>query len=251
MLQAPPGVVVPELVQAVDEPSRTPATNILGVTVHSGDILVSRGGAPTSALIARGNDYPGSFSHVALLRVDERSGQASVVESHIERGVVVASVEDYLKDKKLRVLVLRLRADLPALRRNPMLPHAAATTAWQNARRRHIPYDFAMNYLDHQEQFCSEVVSAAYEAEGLKLWTGPTYISSPTVVAGPCPGNTAVAGSSVYNFVRMLLANVSKSAAGKSVRPIEPAKSASPAMTSGSSLFRQTSEMPPGECPGV
>src|SRR5882672_12299596 len=46
------------------EPSATPAANVHGVEIHSGDILVSRGGYPTSALIARGNDYPGNFSHV-------------------------------------------------------------------------------------------------------------------------------------------------------------------------------------------
>lgn len=33
---------------------------------------VARGGAPVSALIARGNDYPGNFSHVALLHVSEQ-----------------------------------------------------------------------------------------------------------------------------------------------------------------------------------
>ncbi|MCP4148942.1 MAG: hypothetical protein GY757_14440, partial [bacterium] len=45
---------------------KSPETTILGVKIYSGDILVSRGGAPTSALIARGNDYPGNFSHIAL-----------------------------------------------------------------------------------------------------------------------------------------------------------------------------------------
>src|SRR5262252_9397627 len=40
-------------------PSATPEVAVRGVTIHSGDILVSRGGYPTSALIARGNDYPG------------------------------------------------------------------------------------------------------------------------------------------------------------------------------------------------
>jgi len=75
--------LVPALALATNEPSATPSAQILGVTVHSGDILVSRGGAPTSALIARGNDYPGNFSHVALLHVDESSGKISMVESHI------------------------------------------------------------------------------------------------------------------------------------------------------------------------
>ncbi len=178
MLQAPRGAV-PALTRGDDEPSTTPGAEVLGVRVHSGDILVSRGGVPTSALIARGNDYPGNFSHVALVYVDSRTGRASVVEAHIERGVAVASLADYLRDVKLRVMVLRLRADLPRLAADPMLPHEAASQALADARRRHIPYDFEMDVADHSKLFCSEVASAAYERVGITLWMRLSHLSSP------------------------------------------------------------------------
>jgi hypothetical protein len=183
MLQTPAELDIPSAIIEANEPSQTPSLKILGVTVHSGDILVSRGGAPTSALIARGNDYPGNFSHVALLHIDQKSGQASLIESHIESGVGVSSLETYLKDKKLRIMVLRLRSNLPELLQDPMLPHRVATAALQSAKGTHIPYDFAMDYRDHAAQFCSEVVSAAYEKAGIHLWRGLTFISSPAVTA--------------------------------------------------------------------
>lgn len=183
MLQSPAGSAGPELVLCDDTPSQTPSTSVRGVKLHSGDILLSRGGAPTSSLIARGNDYPGSFSHVALVHVDERTGRASMIESHIESGVAITPVDVYLADKKLRILLLRLRPDLPALKADPMLPHRAAAQALDEARRRHIPYDFAMDYRDHRVQFCSEVAAAAYEATGVRLWMGISWISSPTVRA--------------------------------------------------------------------
>ncbi len=182
LLQAPAnGPQLPALCDP--EPSLTPAAEVLGVRVHSGDVLVSRGGAPTSALIARGNDYPGTFSHVALLHVDEQTGRPLVVEALIERGTAVHSLDEYLADKKLRIMVLRLRSDLPAVKADPLLPHKAATAALREARSRHIPYDFAMDYRDHQKQFCSEVVAGAYERLGVRLWMGMTYISSPTLTA--------------------------------------------------------------------
>jgi hypothetical protein len=183
MLQAPASVEIPASMPGAEIDSRTPSASFLGSRVHSGDILLSRGGAPTSALIARGNDYPGSFSHVALVHVDEHSNRAFVVESHIERGVAVSSLEEYVADKKLRIVVLRLRPDLPELIADPMLPHKAAASARAQAESTHIPYDFAMDYQHHGAQFCSEVVSAAYEASGLHLWQGMTFISSPTVTA--------------------------------------------------------------------
>lgn len=181
MLQAPAGAF-PALIKAEDTPSETPAYAFQNGTLRSGDILVSRGGAPTSALIARGNDYPGNFSHVALLHVDEKTGVPGVVESHIEMGVVVSTVEQYIKDKKLRVMVLRLRPDLPQMKADPMLPHKAATRAVEEVKRRHIPYDFEMNFREPSKWFCSEAASWAYRQAGVELWKGTTRMSAPGVV---------------------------------------------------------------------
>jgi hypothetical protein len=161
-----------------DEPSSTPWVEVEGVRVHSGDLLLSRGGAPTSAFISRGSDYPGNFSHVALVHVSEE-GVGSVIEAHIERGVAVTDAAGYLADKKLRILVLRLRADHPALVADPGLPHRAASEALEEARMRHIPYDFAMDVHDHTARFCSEVASAAYGAHGVELWRHTSTFSSP------------------------------------------------------------------------
>ena len=182
MLQVP-GEKIPALLAGNDEPSATPSNVVQGVTLHSGDILVSRGGAAASALIARGNDFPGNFSHVALVHVSETNQAISVIESHIECGVVVSPLEKYLRDTKLRIMVLRLRADLPSLKADPFLPHKAAARALQEATSHHIPYDFAMDYSDPSKQFCSEVASAADQPLGIKLWMGISHLSTPGVTA--------------------------------------------------------------------
>lgn len=177
MLQQPEAVAA--LVMGADVPSATPSALVQGVTLHSGDILVSRGGYPTSALIARGNDLPGNFSHIALVHIDAESRAVSVIEAHIELGVAITTAEGYLGDKKLRVMVLRPRADLPALVADPQLPHKAAQAMLERARREHIPYDFAMDYADPAKLFCSEVASQAYRAQGLNLWMGMSTITRP------------------------------------------------------------------------
>lgn len=182
MLQAPQAAEQ-ALIPGRDNASQTPSTIVLGVALHSGDILVSRGGAATSALIARGNDFPGNFSHIALAHVDENTRAASAIEAHIEQGVVVSTFDEYVQDKKLRIMVLRLRADLLQVLADPLLPHQAASAALNEARTRHIPYDFEMNYRDHSKQFCSEVASAGYEQAGIKLWMGVSHISSSGVIS--------------------------------------------------------------------
>ena len=182
MLQSPRGII-PPLLSCENEPSSTPSVVVQGGMLHSGDVLVSRGGAAASALIARGNDFTGNFSHVALVHIDEASQSVSVIESHIECGVVAGPLEKYLTDTKLRIMVLRLRADLPQLVADPLLPHKAATQAMREATSRHIPYDFAMDYTEPSKQFCSEVASAAYKPLGVKLWMGVSHLSTPGVTS--------------------------------------------------------------------
>ncbi|HEY6192663.1 MAG TPA: YiiX/YebB-like N1pC/P60 family cysteine hydrolase [Bacteroidota bacterium] len=181
ILQTPPGDHPPALLEGTDEPSVTPSATLLGVTIHSGDILVSRGGAPTSALIARGNDFPGNFSHIALVHIDSGSGKVSIIESHIERGVVISTPEEYLHDTKLRVMVLRLRSDLPATISDPLIPHRSSSFMLRRVLERHIAYDFSMDYADSTRLFCSEVASSAYAAFGVRLWMGISHLSTPGV----------------------------------------------------------------------
>lgn len=163
------------------EPSATPSADLLGIKVHSGDMLVSRGGAEVSALISRGNDYPGNFSHVALLYVDN-SNMPYFIEAHIEKGIAVSNADQYLKDKKLRFMVLRPMANLPPLIQDPMLPHKAAYYFYKKASWAHIPYDFKMNFSDSSAMFCSEVASYAYKQHHIQLWKWQSTISSPGVV---------------------------------------------------------------------
>jgi hypothetical protein len=165
-----------------DEKSYTPAASIFGIEVHCGDLLVSRGGAEVSALISRGNDYPGNFSHVALMYVDEKTREPYLIEAHIEKGVAIASVAQYENDKKLRFMVMRPRIDLPEMQVDSMLPQHAAKRMFEEAHKRHIRYDFKMNFYDTTEMFCSEVASYAYRINGLQVWEYPSTISSQGVV---------------------------------------------------------------------
>ena len=174
---------LPPLLYIEDIPSATPLIVVEGVRIHSGDILLSRGGAPTSALIARGSDFPNTFSHAALAHVDADSGVGTVIESLIESGSVSSTVEEYLVSKKHRILVLRLRPDHPALAGDPLLPYRAAEAMLARVRGEHIPYDFAMEWDDPSSVFCSEIVYHAFRERGVQLWTLRASVSAPGLVS--------------------------------------------------------------------
>ena len=166
-----------------DEPSATPSVEMLGVKVHSGDLLVSRGGLEMSAFISRGNDYPGNFSHVAIIYIEEGTNNAFIVQSLIDKGVVIDSLDTYLSGHMLRLMVLRPRADLPEIKANPLVPHLAAKAIFSEARQRHIPYDYKMDYFDSSAMYCSEVGSYAYQQFGIKLWESESTVSSDGIVS--------------------------------------------------------------------
>ncbi|MCK7517748.1 MAG: hypothetical protein MZV64_08565 [Ignavibacteriales bacterium] len=70
----------------------TPSTTFLGVKIHSGDILLSRGGAPTSALIPEEAITQEIFLMLPLVYVDPKTNVASIIEAHIEVGVAIATL---------------------------------------------------------------------------------------------------------------------------------------------------------------
>lgn len=167
------------LLASEDMAYQSPAVLIEGVRLYSGDIILSRGGAPTSALIARGNVYPGNFSHVAMLYVDADSGKAVVLQSLIEAGAVITSVEDFFAYRSRRLLVLRLRGDHPVLKNDPLAPHRAASTMRKEILRRHIGYDFALDWQDPERMFCAEVPYHGYRGVGVELWRWRSHLDAP------------------------------------------------------------------------
>ena len=174
-----PGAV-PALLHGVNEPSATPSAEVSGVRIHSGDMLVSRGGYPTSALIARGNDLPRwIFARGARPRGLGHRGGVHHRGAHRERG----------GDRHRRGIPARQEAPDPGPSTAgkppgpPGGPAAAAPRRHRGDRARpsdeHIPYDFSMDYTDDSKLFCSEVASSVYRDAGLTLWTGLSTITAP------------------------------------------------------------------------
>lgn len=153
---------------------------VRGTWICSGDLLLSRGGAPVSALIARASNFQGNFSHVAVVHVDDSSGVISLIESHIEKGVAVSDTTAYLADKKQRICVLRIN---PGILKDEGIPHTVAAALLKMGTHEKIPYDFEMNTYDSNSMFCSEVASYGYSKSGIRLWNLPSSISNPGAVS--------------------------------------------------------------------
>jgi len=168
----------PALTRLTSVLSATPFATVEGVQVHSGDIIVSRGGAPTSALIARGNLFPGLFSHVALVHVDEQTKKVTIIESLIEKGSVFTTVEDYLNNKSRRLLLLRLRPNHPVIQQDPLAPHKAASAILDTLRKKPVSYDFTLDWEDRSKMFCAEVPYHAYQSVGIDLWIYKSRLTS-------------------------------------------------------------------------
>ena len=142
--------------------------------LKSGDILLSRGNANVSALIARMADDDTQFSHLALIYVDPITHAPYTIEAHIEHGSVILPLSEWLKDGKVRTVVFRQKdSHLAALAAR----HMFETVKRNTDLGRPIEYDFSFNMNDHRKLFCSEVVRTGYEFASSGSVMVPAYPS--------------------------------------------------------------------------
>lgn len=128
--------------------------------LKSGDVILSRGNAYTSAAIARIGDIDAQFSHLSMVYKDD-DGKLHTAEAHIEIGSVSKEIQAHLNQSNARSVVLRFKGDAD-------LAHRAAKHIYERVRNhsntgKNIQYDFGMEYKDHSKLFCTEIVYEGYE----------------------------------------------------------------------------------------
>lgn len=128
--------------------------------LSSGDVILSRGNAYSSAAIARIGEDDAQFSHLSFVFKDG-DGKLHTSEAHIEVGNVVAPIKKHIDQKNARTVVFRYK-DVP-------VAHKASKCIYekidyhQNEKEKNIKYDFSMDYKDDSQLFCSEVVYAGFQ----------------------------------------------------------------------------------------
>jgi hypothetical protein len=126
---------------------------------RSGDLLLMRGMHHNSAAIARIGDVDSQFSHLAIIHTDE-DGAQWVVESLIEEGGIINSLEATLHHGLGRCVVLRHK-DAGLARRAAAIAHDLISRSRAPGGTR-IWYDFTMELDGEAELFCSKLVRLAF-----------------------------------------------------------------------------------------
>ncbi len=126
--------------------------------LESGDLLLTRGNAFTSAAIASLGEEDTQFSHLSLVYKDENN-KFWTIEAHIEVGSIVRPLEAHIKDSNFRTMVLRFEDKELAAR--------AAKFAFEKVKKAsettgNINYDFGFDMDEDQNLFCSEIVSWSF-----------------------------------------------------------------------------------------
>ncbi len=120
----------------------------------SGDILLSRGNAYTSAAIARLGRSDAQFSHLTFVYRDSES-KLHTTESHIEIGAVVNPFRVHIDQKNARTVVFRYKDLVQAHNASELIYNRVKTHTEEKGKN--IRYDFSMNYKNGEGLFCSEV----------------------------------------------------------------------------------------------
>ncbi len=126
--------------------------------LQSGDLILSRGNAFTSAAIASLGEEDTQFSHLSIVYKDEE-GKIWTVEAHIEVGSIVRHLDDHIKDSNFRTMIYRFD--------DQKLAAAAAKYAFEHVKKAsettgNINYDFGFDMSEDQNLFCSEIISWSF-----------------------------------------------------------------------------------------
>lgn len=135
--------------------------------LESGDVLISRGNAFTSAAIARIGEDDYQFSHMTLVYKDD-AGALHTSEAHIEIGSVVAPFQIHLDQKNARTVVFKAK-DRELSKRAGEFTYNYIKD-FKERRGFNIEYDFGMDYNDRVRLFCSEVVFLGYLEASKELY---------------------------------------------------------------------------------
>lgn len=127
--------------------------------LRSGDVILSRGNAFTSAAIASLGEFDTQFSHISLVHKDEK-GELWTVEAHIEVGSFVRPLQDHIDDKNFRTMIYRFDDEKLAAEAAKFIFEKVKTAS---ETKGNILYDFGFDQDNSEKLFCSEVVSHAYE----------------------------------------------------------------------------------------
>lgn len=124
--------------------------------LQSGDVILTRGSAYTSAAIARIGVNDTQFSHLSFIyRNPKERGKLYTVEAHIEIGSVVEPMDIHINQKNSRTVIYRFD--------DTMMAHQAAEYMFQKVKShsdkgKNIEYNFSMQYNDASKLFCSQVI---------------------------------------------------------------------------------------------
>ena len=126
--------------------------------LKSGDVILSRGNAYTSAAIARIGETDAQFSHLTFVYRNE-AGELWTTEAHIEIGAVVAPFDVHLAQGNSRSVVYRYHDE--------KLAHKASKAIFNKVKKnmetgKNIQYDFGMDYKKDDRLFCSEIISQGF-----------------------------------------------------------------------------------------
>jgi hypothetical protein len=122
--------------------------------LKSGDLILSRGNAHSSAAIARIGTVDQQFSHLSFVYRDDK-GELYTIEAHIEVGSIAEPLQEHLDSHNAREVVFRFN--------DAEMAHQAAKIMYEKVRTRqdkrdNIQYDFSMDYKNNDRIFCSEMI---------------------------------------------------------------------------------------------
>lgn len=131
-----------------------------GFQFENGDVVITRGISFISATIGQTTEDQTHYSHGVFFHKDKTTGKVQSIESYLQQGVELYSLEDALKNENARLMLFRAWDRDLANRASDLMYDKVKGL---KARGQRIPYDYDINLVDHSKMTCGEIIVASFE----------------------------------------------------------------------------------------
>ncbi len=131
-----------------------------GFQFESGDVVLTRGISFVSATISQTTDDQSHYSHGVFFHRDAKTGKTQTIESYLQQGVELYSLEDALKNENVRIMVFKPHDRELGVKASNIMYDKVVELKKKN---KFIPYDYDMDFVNHDKMTCGEIIVASYE----------------------------------------------------------------------------------------
>ncbi len=152
------------------------------IKFQSGDIIAYSLKVDDDPYVSFVKELPNMYKHLGSVFIND--SVASVIYLDHINGLSILPIEKFVNERAPNGIIMRLRSDLPDILRKPALPSLAASNMYKMALSGSYKYDYHFDSESHEYIYDWELISLAFDSQGLSIDANSFRRSSSSIHVG-------------------------------------------------------------------